>query len=143
MEIDVHEVVLRRLESYGDLNFLEHYAMFMGKAQLLELGLKKVLIRDFEYAIDRLERSTLGGVKNELAKSGVREDFIRLLERFIEYRNDMAHEFLATEAFLRGLVGDTGRLSIKPLERGTYELEQLLVIFDFNEEHKCWAAPAE
>jgi hypothetical protein len=36
----VHAIVARRLRKYEKLNFLESFAMFMGKAQLVELGLK-------------------------------------------------------------------------------------------------------
>jgi hypothetical protein len=42
---DIQRAVLKRLELYNELNFLEESAMFMGKAQLLEIALKQLLAR--------------------------------------------------------------------------------------------------
>ena len=42
---DIQRAVLKRLELYNELNFLEESAMFMGKAQLLETALKQLLAR--------------------------------------------------------------------------------------------------
>jgi hypothetical protein len=39
----VHAIVMRRLGRIDGLSFLESFAMFMGKAQLVELGLKNIL----------------------------------------------------------------------------------------------------
>ena len=37
---NIQESVHAKLEGYKNLNVLEQYAMFMGKAQILEFGLK-------------------------------------------------------------------------------------------------------
>ena len=44
------------------LSFLESYAMFMGKAQLIEFKLKKILFVKRRYSESRLDRMTLGVV---------------------------------------------------------------------------------
>lgn len=38
------------MKRYNKFSLLENYAVFMGKAQLVEFGLKKILIRRYRYA---------------------------------------------------------------------------------------------
>ena len=45
--------VLRRLKPYNTLSFLERYAVFMGKVQVVELLLKRALVNDREYAFEK------------------------------------------------------------------------------------------
>lgn len=52
--------VFIRLKKYERLNFLERYAMFMGVAQLLEIGLKQLAHRLYRMPFEKLERRTLG-----------------------------------------------------------------------------------
>jgi hypothetical protein len=40
----VDAIVARRMRKYEKLNFMEHFALFMGKAQLVERGLKNHLM---------------------------------------------------------------------------------------------------
>ena len=40
----VNAIVFRRLRKYDKLNFSESFAMFMGRAQIVEFGLKKLLM---------------------------------------------------------------------------------------------------
>jgi hypothetical protein len=61
--------------------------MFMGKAQLVELGLKNILTSKYGYDEERIERWTLGGAINELRKRGLRQDFGHLLEELKQSRN--------------------------------------------------------
>jgi hypothetical protein len=56
--------------------------MFMGKAQLVELGLKNILTSKYGYDDERIERWSLGRVVKELRKSGLRQDFVHLIEEF-------------------------------------------------------------
>jgi hypothetical protein len=48
--------VTRRLQKADKLNFPERFAMFMGKAQLVEFGLKRILLNKYG-----LSRSAGGG----------------------------------------------------------------------------------
>jgi hypothetical protein len=135
--------VFRRLKRYDKLSDLEQFAMFMGKAQVLELGLKRLLHRIFNYDHDRMEKWTLGRTTRELKDSGLRRDFIALLEAFADYRNHIAHEYLANEALLRRILGrDIGRLERKYLERGIFKVEEALLIYDWLEQHGAWLLPA-
>jgi hypothetical protein len=45
----LHARVVKRLRKNDKLNFLESFAMFMGKAQLVELALKKILMTKYGY----------------------------------------------------------------------------------------------
>ena len=138
----VGDRVFRRLKKYEKLNGLEQFGTFMGMAQVLELGLKRLLIRLFNYDPDRVEKWTLGGTTRELTKSGLRGDFIAL-EDFVEYRNYIAHEYFANEAVLRRILGrDIGRLERKYLERGIFKVEQAIIIFDWLEQHGAWVSTA-
>lgn len=87
--------ILTRLDQYKDLSMFEQYAIFMGKAQILEFGLKGLLVRKFNVSHEEMERWTLGKTKNEARDRGLRPDFIRLLESVVEHRNNMAHEFFS------------------------------------------------
>ncbi len=135
----IQSEVFRRLEKYDELTALEHFAMFIGKAQILEYALKSLLVRLFGYDWEKIERRTLGWTCRELKDSGLRADFIALLESVTEYRNYIAHEFLVNEAVMRTILeGSSGRLGLKHLEKGTYELEQLILIYEWTDERNAW-----
>lgn len=137
---EIREQVSKKLEKYKNLNFLEQFAMFMGTAQILEFGLKNVLARKYEYETEQMERWTLGRTVRELKESGLRTDFVCLLESVVEYRNHIAHELLANDVTLRYLLdGDSGRLEARQLEKGIYELEQIVFLYDWCEEHDAWS----
>lgn len=140
--MDAQEIqagVAKRLEKYKKLNDLEQFAMFMGTAQILEAGLKNLLIRRFGYDEDEMEKWTLGKTAAELEKSGLRKDFVVLLKSVVNYRNHIAHELLANQAMLRAILGrDAGGLERGPLDKGIYEVEQLLFLHDWCEEHNAW-----
>lgn len=141
--LDAHEIreqVAKRLDKYKNLNELEQFAMFMGMAQILEAGLKNLLVTRYGYVHEKLENSTLGQTKNELKSCGVRADFIALLESVVGYRNHIAHEYLANDAILKTILGGhSGRLERKHLEKGIYELEQIMFLHDWCEEHDAWS----
>jgi hypothetical protein len=131
--------VAKRLKKYDSLDFLEGFAMFMGVAQILELGLKGLLHRRFGVDLQMTEHWTLGRTAKALKKNGLRADFITLLESVVNYRNYIAHELLANEAILRSLLsGESARFEVRQLEKGTYELEQLMFLYDWTEEHQAW-----
>lgn len=71
---EIQAKVLAVMNEYKDRSILEQYAIFMGKAQMLELGLKALLHRRFEVPFENMERWTLGTTKNELRNRGLRID---------------------------------------------------------------------
>jgi hypothetical protein len=105
--------------------------MFMGKAQLVEMALKNLLITKYDYTEGRIERWTLGQLVKELKTLGLRRDFITLLEELTHYRNHIAHDLLLDFALTGRLVRGAERLSLKPLARGLYMVEQTIVVHDF------------
>lgn len=83
---NIKEAVHAKLEGYKNLSVLEQYAMFMGKAQILEFGLKGLLSRMYGVPSENMEKWTLGKTKNELRVQGLRPDFIIYLESIVNYR---------------------------------------------------------
>ena len=137
-EEQIKDLVQAKLEEYKDLSVLEQYAMFMGKAQILEFGLKGLLSRKYGVPSEDMERWTLGKTKNELKSKGLRPDFITLLESVVSYRNDMAHEFLANNVITRSIANFSERKLYGDLFRAIYELEQIIILYDWCEEHNGW-----
>ena len=136
---DISREMRKRLKAYEKLNLLEHFAMFMGKAQILEFGLKSLLARRYGYDTDRMQRWTLGRVVNELEACSVRADYIGLLKDLVDHRNYIAHELLANDAMLRQIAGSSGRLETRVLERGVFGVEQAILLHDWCEEHDAWS----
>ena len=131
---EIRDEVYRRLKTYEDLSLMEHFAMFMGKAQILEFGLKNLLVELYGYQWEKIKARTLGHTCR---------DFIALLEAFVGYRNYIAHEFLLNSSLLRSILrDDIGRLEIKHLERGTILLEQLIFLYDRTSERDWWTEVA-
>jgi len=135
---EIQAKVLAKMDEYEDRSILEQYAIFMGKAQILELSLKALLSRRFEIPFESMERWTLGRTKKELRDKGLRPDFIAFLGSVVDYRNNMAHEFLANNAITRSVANFSDRMLYGDLFKGLYELEQLLVLYDWCEEHDGW-----
>jgi hypothetical protein len=128
----VHARVVSRLRKANKLNFLESFAMFMGKAQVVEFGLKKILMSKYGYKEEKIENWPLGAVIKELKKLGLRRDFIALVEDLKERRNYIAHEMLADDAIMRKLAGAKAqRFAWKSLEHGLYAVEQVIIVHDF------------
>jgi len=135
----IQSAVFQRLEKYHGRNLLESFGMFMGMAQLLELGLKGLLHRRFNVDFEEMERWTLGQVAAALRERRLRPDFLELLRSVVQYRNYIAHSLLANEAILRDLLqGGQTRFELRELQRGTYELEQLCFLFAWTEENDAW-----
>lgn len=135
----IQKGVFKRLAKYKNLNFLEQFAMFMGMGQLLEASLKRLLAHRYKYDFDEMEKWTLGRVTHELERCGLRSDFVTLLKSVVKYRNHIAHELLANEIMLRALLGGkAGRLESRNLDKGIYELEQIMFLHDWTEKHNAW-----
>lgn len=136
--LDSHELqdkIFAGLKIYEGKPFIEQFGLFMGKAQLLEFGLKKILVSLPGYNLDEeeLERLTLGMTRVQLEKLGLRTDYNACLKSFTKQRNSMAHEFLANFAITQQLLD--GAVLNRPFERelshACYAVEQLILLFDF------------
>ena len=118
---EIKLLVSQKLKAYKNLGFLEQYEMFMGKAQILEFGLKSLLTRKYSVPWETMEKWTLGRVKNELDQKGLHPDFIALLNSVVEYRNYIAHELLANNALISSMVEMSPRMGAGELWKGIYE----------------------
>ncbi len=127
-----------KLESYKDLNFLEQYAMFLGKIQILEFVLKGLLARKYAIPFESMEKWTLGKVKNELRQKGLRKDFIVYLGSVVDHRNYIAHDLLVNNAITMSIASFSDRKLYGDLFRGIYELEQIIILYNWCEEHNNW-----
>ena len=140
---EVMEDVSKRIEKYESLNFFERFAMYMGVAQLLEIGLKNVLESKFDLNQETMEKWTLGIVKKELEQRNVRADFTSFMATVVEKRNYIAHELLADQATFNAILDSTGTdlTSTKfdrILSKAVIELEQLCFAFDHINETDGW-----
>ena len=145
---DIIALVQDGLKIYKEKEFLEAYGIFMGKAQLLEFGLKKVLlsIPGVDITLDELEKYTLGRTRATLENNKLRSDYNCLLKIFVQKRNNMAHDFLADFALTQHTLQQTGlqHMFMGDLFRAAYELEQLIVLFDYINEANditAWLEP--
>ncbi len=137
--INVAELAFERLSKQDHLSFLEQYAMFMGKTQILEIGLKGLLVRKLGYDGEAIEKWTLGIVAKELKKNKIREDFTTFLDSVVVFRNYIAHDLLADDALLKSLTDGEGMTKpARTLSKAAIELEQLMIIFDLCQEHDAW-----
>lgn len=132
---ELRDKILAGLEIYKGKPFLERLGLFMGKAQLLEFGMKKILesLPGYNLSEGKLENLTLGQTRVELEKLGLRADYNAYLKSFKDQRNTMAHEFLVNYAITQQILD--GAALIRPFERelsnASIELEQLIILFDF------------
>ena len=135
---DIEELVYAKLEGYKNQSVLEQYAMFMGKAQILEFGLKGLLSRMYGVPSESMKKWTLGTTKNELRDKGLRPDFIAYLESIVNYRNDMAHEFLLNNTITQSMANFSECKLYGDLFRAIYELEKIMILYDWCEENNGW-----
>lgn len=132
-----------RLKKYQGLNFFESFAMYLGVAQLLEVGLKNLLESDFGYEQKKMEKWTLGRLNLELEKHNFRNDFTEYLKIVIKKRNYIAHELLADKATFDSILNSIDSKSTftkheRILSKATIELEQICYIFDITMESGEW-----
>ena len=130
--------VFEKLAQYKDRSVLEQYAIFMGKAQILEFGLKGLLARKFNVPLEDMELWTLGRTRTELRQRGLRSDFIRFLDSVVDHRNNMAHEFLVNTEIIRSIANFSERKLYGDLFRALYEIEQVIILHDWCEENNGW-----
>lgn len=134
--------VFEKLAQYKDRSVLEQYAIFMGKAQILEFGLKGLLARKFNVPLEDMELWTLGRTRTELRQRGLRSDFIRFLDSVVDHRNNMAHEFLVNTEIVRSIANFSERKLYGDLFRALYEIEQVIILHDWCEENNGWLPSA-
>jgi hypothetical protein len=125
----LHSRVAKRLEKIFELNHLECFAMFIGKAQLIEMALKNLLSTKYHYQENKIERWTLGKVIQKLEALGLRADFISQLKELNRYRTHMAHDYLADYALTTRLKAPG--LTQKRLREGLYVVEATIIVHDF------------
>ena len=146
-QLDASELqrqILRNLGTYGNRNSFECFALLMGKAQILEFGLKNLMNRRCGIEDAEMERWTLGKVAAELTSRGFRGDYIELLKAFVKQRNYIAHDMLANNAIFRSMEPSmSDRFEFKQLQQPAHNLEQLLIVHDWLEEHDAWRATVE
>ena len=134
--------VFEKLAQYKDRSILEPYAIFMGKAQILEFGLKGLLARKFNVPLEDMELWTLGRTKNELRQRGLRPDFVGFLDSVVDHRNNMAHEFLVNTEIIGSIANFSERKLYGDLFRALYEIEQVIILHDWCEENNGWLPSA-
>lgn len=136
---DLQRQILANLGTYSNRSAFECFALLMGKAQLLEFGLKNLLQRTCAIEQCEMEKWTLGKVAHEMYSRAFRGDYVHLLKDFVQERNYIAHEMLANNAIFRSMAPDiSARFEFKQLQQPAYNLERLLILHDWCEEHKAW-----
>lgn len=132
--------VFKNLDRITKFNFLEQYAIFMVKVQLIEQVLKEKFIERYGYTQIQLDKKTLGATISELEKLKIRKDFIDLLKDLNDDRKEMAHHLLAVTALLDDIVGNKfKRLSWKILWIDLRRVEMTTLVYDFlSENNKLW-----
>jgi hypothetical protein len=123
------QVLKKPAASLKGRNFLEQYAIFMGRAQIVEMALKRILMKRYKYGEKRLNTMTLGAAIYELKSRGFDPRFTSILDELNKYRVSMVHEFLATDALITSLVGKNG-LSWKPLRHAHFSAELAIQYHD-------------
>ncbi len=138
---EISKGVAERTKKYTSLSFLEQYALYMGVAQLLELRLKQILVRDFGFQSEQVENYSLGVTLDKLSKAGMRDDFLQIAAMVKDDRNYIAHELLANKMIMESFNSKTDYSSTKNLRilrKATIEIEQLMFILEWNDEHGKW-----
>lgn len=124
--------VLNALLPYEKFSFLERYAIFMGKEQLIEMFLKNLLIKSHKYREEDVEKYTLGRVIKELKRVGVRNDFLDLLRQLLKFRNSMAHEMLFINNVMTKVFGDNAQvLNEKEIRYALANVEEVIYVYSF------------
>jgi len=122
----------KSMKRYRKFNFLESYAVFMGRAQAVEWGLKRILRRKYRRGEKTLDRMTLGGAIWELERRGMRADFIAVLRELNKVRNKMAHAFLLDLSLMASIDRRwlQAHFHIRSLSRAMFEAERCIHVFD-------------
>ena len=140
---EIQNEVFRLMEKYNEKSFLEQFAIYLGTAQILEFGLKKLLISLFNATEEDLERKNFGQTRAELEKCGLRADYTELLKEVVSDRNYAAHELLSNNALLSSFnVTFSENMQFKEFKHFIYRLERAVFIFDYIQHNKAWRIKA-
>lgn len=136
---ELQRQIIKNLSQYSGRSSFECFALILGKAQILEFGLKNLLAREFFVSEDDMEKWTLGKVTSELEKKKIRGDYISYLKEFVKERNYIAHEMLVNNAIYRSMAANISeRFEFRQLQTPAFNLERLLIVYDWLEEHGAW-----
>ena len=136
---DLQRQIMSGMAGYENRSSFECFALLMGKAQILEFGLKALLSRCCSIEQSEMEKWTLGAVAKALDVNGFRGDYVALLKEFVTHRNYAAHEMLVNNAIFRSMEANISeRFEFKQLQQPAYDLERLLILHDWCEEHDAW-----
>jgi hypothetical protein len=136
---ELQRQIMTSLASYANRSAFECFALLMGKAQILEFGLKTLLARSCLIDHSEMEKWTLGTVASALDSNGFRPDYVALLKEFVKDRNYIAHEMLVNNAIFRSMAANVSeRFEFKQLQQPAFDLERLLILHDWCEEHDAW-----
>ena len=128
----------KSMKRYRKFNFLESYAVFMGRAQAVEWGLKRILRKRYRYGDERLERMTLGTAIAELERLGMRPDFIYVMRELNKVRINMAHEFLLDFQLMVSIDRRLAHSHMRSLSRAMFEAERSIHVFDHLNQNKMF-----
>lgn len=128
-----------RLEKYKNKSFIEKYALYMGMVQILELQMKQMLYRKFDFSTEeklkKLETMTFGQSVKQLDDKGVRTDIIYLLNISRDNRNKMAHSFLVDTLISSSLGFNMESIEVRQLDKYIKELEDASLFWEWCVNH--------
>ena|GEM_PF-607075 len=128
----VLEKVLPRLKKLDKLNDLEYYAVFMGKIQVVEWLMKRLLTDERGYDYETIERMNLGKTIGLLREEKMRRDYLFILEDLNRYRNYFAHDFHADNFITSQILnGKTFTKPFRELSKAHFAVEQVLVVYEW------------
>jgi hypothetical protein len=127
------------LNIYDEKSFFEMYTLYLGKSQLFDQALKKLLVDLYGIKFDMLERKTLGQTIRLLEKNRLRSDYLILLKNVLDDRNHATHEMLANKVISGSSeIEFSERFQRKELLSAAFNLEQSIILFDYFQKHKAW-----
>ena len=135
--------VLAKLDHYKGRSVLEQCAIFLRKAQVLELGHNRLLAGKFNVSHEEMESRTLGKTKNERRDRGLLPGFIGILESVVAHGNNMAHGFVVSTKITRSIANFSDRRLYGGLFRALYKMEQIIILHDWCAENDGWLPRAE
>ena len=130
------KAIFKALRPLDKLSFPERYTTFMGKAQIVEMALKRLLLRNYGFKEKQLEKLTLGAAIHHLEREGIRPDLVVLLNELNKFRIQMAHVFLCDDAIGKSLLGaEFQHLSEKSLRHALFAVEHVIQVYYFLSAH--------
>lgn len=138
--------VLKRLEKYEGLSFLERYAIFMMRVQTIELLLKRLLAKRTRVEFDEVDKYTALGSRflESLKDNGMQDAIIEHLIQLKEYRDYFAHEFLVNLTIVGSILKEEINGYSKPnrqLFHALFTTEQFLLLHEEIPKKQFWKAP--